>query len=468
MEGGYNMSFLDWLKQLLSNDKREIVKIMGKDITKTIGATDKYCCAVYTQNKTLLKGVQVKLTVNGVTYSRETDSTGVACLNIGLGVGEYSLTATYEGDEQYTDATTTNLIKVAPVLTATDLSMSYHDGSTYKVTAKDSNGNPIANIPVIMTVNGVSYKRITDTNGVASLAINLQAGTYNIQAECYGETITNKIVINKVSTRMEGTDINKTSSQSATYQCAVYTPQNTRLAGNVDITVNGKTYTKTIDSEGLAKLNINLGVGEYTITSEFKGDNNYTSSKVSNKIKVTSDPTPTPTKLYNYLTNTGCSGMGQCNGYYCACNSLQETLYRLTGIHLAESTIASVAGTTTAGTGHSGINTAVAWFNKKYGKNVKIVWKNFSDLGNTDSERWNKLVEYTSNGAVFTHLLYRNKWGHYEPLKSVNKDNVTVLNSLGNKCNSPAYCGYIETRSKSTQLSYMRGISQPSIAYLYI
>lgn len=460
------MGFIDWIKQLLTNDKREITKIIGKDITKTIGATDKYCCAVYTQNKTLLKGVPVKLTVNGVEYSRVTDDTGVACLNIGLGVGEYTLTATYEGDDTYTDATTSNLIKVAPVLTATDLNMSYHDGSSFKVTAKDSNGNPISNIPIVMTVNGVSYKRVTNEQGIASLSINLQTGTYNIQAECYGATITNKITINKASTRMEGTDINKKASESATYQCAVYTPQNTRLTGNVDITVNGKTYTKNIDNEGLAKLNINLGIGEYTITSEFKGDNNYTSSKVVNKVKVTSDPTPT--KLYNYLTNTGCSGMGQCNGYYCACNSLQEAFYRLTGIHLAESTIASVAGTTTAGTGHSGINTAVAWFNKKYNKNVKIVWKNFSDLGNTESERWNKLVEYTSNGAVFCHIIYRSRWGHYEPLKSVNKDTVTVLNSLGNKCNSPAYCGYIETRSKSTQLTYMRGISQPSIAYLYI
>ena len=51
-------------------------------------------------------------------------------------------------------------------------------------------------------------------------------------------------------------------------------------------------------------------------------------------------------------------------------------------------------------------------------------------------------------------------------LKSVNGNNVTVLNSLGSRCSKPAYCGYIETRSKSNQLSYMRGISQPSVAIL--
>lgn len=158
--------------------------------------------------------------------------------------------------------------------------------------------------------------------------------------------------------------------------------------------------------------------------------------------------------------------MGQCTPYYCACNSLQQAFYRLTHIHVSESTIASVAGTTTSGTGHQGINTAVAWFNRKYGQNIKITWKNFNDLGSSDSARWNKLNQYASNGAVFCHILYRNKWGHYEVLKSVNGNNVTVLNSLGNRCNKPAYCGYIETRSKSNQRSYMRGISQQSVAIL--
>lgn len=348
------MSFIDWIKELLKNDNREIVKIQGKDLTKTLGTTDKFCCAVYTQKKTLLTGVPVVFKVNGVEYERKTDSTGLACLSINLGVGSYSITSTFKGDEQYTDASTTNIIKVAPVLTASDLSMSYHDGSSFEVKATDSNGNPVPNINVEITINNVTYKRLTNENGVASLRINLQAGTYNVTSSCNGNSITNTVKVNKASTRMEGTDINKVVGDSTGYQCAVYTPENNRvMSGNVDITVNGKTYTKSIDSEGLAKLNINLAKGEYTIKAEYKGDNNYTGSSVSNSCKIT-EPAPAPTKLYEYLTNTGCSGMGQCTPYYCACNSLQEAFYRLTGIHIAESTIASVASTTTSGTDHWG------------------------------------------------------------------------------------------------------------------
>lgn len=170
--------------------------------------------------------------------------------------------------------------------------------------------------------------------------------------------------------------------------------------------------------------------------------------------------------LKPYLTTTGCAGMGQCTSSSCACNSLQQDLYRLTGIQVPESTLASVMGTTSSGTSHQGIETGVAWFNKKYNQNIKITWKNFSDLGSTDAARWNKLKEYMDKGAVFIHLLYRNKWGHYEVPKAVNGSNLTILNSLGNRCHSPAYCGYIETRSKANQIAYMKGISQKSIAIL--
>ena len=171
-------------------------------------------------------------------------------------------------------------------------------------------------------------------------------------------------------------------------------------------------------------------------------------------------------KLKAYLTDEGCSGMGQCTGYYCGCNSLQQCFYRLTGIHVSESTIASVAGTTTDGTDHDGLNTAVAWFNNKYNKNIKITWKNFSDLGSSNTARWNALQSYINKGAVFCHIMYRNQWGHYEVPYKVRDDDLLILNSLGDSCGSGTYCGYIETRSKSSQYSYISGISQKSIAIL--
>ena len=170
-------------------------------------------------------------------------------------------------------------------------------------------------------------------------------------------------------------------------------------------------------------------------------------------------------KLWSYITEKGCKGMGQCTGYYCACNSLQQSFYRLTGILVDESTIAGWAGTTTSGTSHAGIETAVAMFNKKYNKNIKLQWFNFNDLGKTDAERWNKIQYYINIGALFIHLLYRDAYGHYEVIKGVNEP-LTILNSLGSMCTSVSYCGYIEYREKAVELRYMKGISQKSVAVL--
>lgn len=161
---------------------------------------------------------------------------------------------------------------------------------------------------------------------------------------------------------------------------------------------------------------------------------------------------------YGHATKSGCDNMGQNNGYYCGCHSLQEVFRNLTGIVVPQRTIAGWAGTTTSGTGHSGMDTAVAKFNKTYGKNLKVQWKNFSDLG------WNgiKNIVNSTNQDCIIHNLYRNQWGHYEVVNAVNS-NITVQNSLGNTCSQGCYCGYIEYRSQATFRQYISGISQKSV-----
>lgn len=178
--------------------------------------------------------------------------------------------------------------------------------------------------------------------------------------------------------------------------------------------------------------------------------------------------TPTPSKP-KWLDPPKC---GQDTPYYCACASLQQCFYHLTGKVVAESSIAKVAGTTSAGTDHKGINTAVAWFNKKYGYNLKVKWYNFSDLGS-----WTNVnKEMTApNQAVFFHLKYANggqcqnecKFGHYESARSINlkANSITVNNSLGKKSGS-GYVGEVQTRSLTCQKKMMSLISQPSICVI--
>ena len=187
--------------------------------------------------------------------------------------------------------------------------------------------------------------------------------------------------------------------------------------------------------------------------------------------KSTNTPTSNGTFMQkNLLLNKGCSGMAQCTPYYCACNSLQQMFYSLTGKLVSESTIASWAGTTKNGTDHQGINTAVAMFNKKYGTNLKISWKNFSDLGKDTNARFKAMGELMSrnNTRVFLHLNYRNQYGHYEVPYQINTNTkmLKICNSLGTKNSDGSYQGYIEDRTYALQQQYISGVSQKSICII--
>ena len=260
----------------------------------------------------------------------------------------------------------------------------------------------------------------------------------------------------KKETWMDGIDINMTYKDGSKYQCAVY-DKDGRVAGNVNLTVNGKTYNRTPDDMGLYKLSINLEPGTYPIKAEYLGDDTHLASSVNNTIIV--NETPKPSELYSYITDQGAGQLGQICGWSCGPHSLMQCIYRLTGIELSESTLMSVCGTTTSGTGHDGLATGLAWFNREYGYNLKMRWVNFSDVG------FDGLQEAYENGAVFCHLLYRDQWGHYEVPLTSSSEPMRILNSLGDSCGG-GYCGYIESRSQSTQRRYIGGISQKSICII--
>lgn len=201
---------------------------------------------------------------------------------------------------------------------------------------------------------------------------------------------------------------------------------------------------------------------------------NNTTTSTTNTTTTTTTP---PSGGYTIFTNTklcekqvpDCAG--QISPYDCAGHAIKQALRRLGITKYSEKTIGGYAGTTTAGTSHLGIETAIATIAQLEGISLKVKWVNFSDLGSTMKERFKKYGDLMTDEdkAVFHHELYRNQYGHYSILKQVNtnSDNLIVANSLGSKCGgSGGYCGYMENRSFNTQLSYFKGISQRSICII--
>jgi len=134
-------------------------------------------------------GESVTFNINGVIYTRQTNESGIAKLNINLHPGDYIITA------EYKDCRVSNNIKVLPVLTADDLTKKYGTPDQFIATLVDGQGNPFAGETVQFNVNGIFYNRVTDSNGQSKLNIRLMPGKYVITSSYNGTNIANTITI---------------------------------------------------------------------------------------------------------------------------------------------------------------------------------------------------------------------------------------------------------------------------------
>lgn len=182
----------------------------------------------------------------------------------------------------------------------------------------------------------------------------------------------------------------------------------------------------------------------------------------------TSKKTSGKTKIYTSKPHllTTAEDLGQKFPYSCGANLLQQLLKKLLGVTIPETTLMSWAGTTTAGTNHSGLETAIAIAAKKYKVNLQVTWKNFSDMGKTIDERFEAVGKLMSrpDTAVGWHIGYQDSGekatgtiiGHYEEADKIDTVNkrIRALNSLGYKVNANAYQGHLQWRTYALQAHY--------------
>ena len=148
--------------------------IVQSDLTKYYLNASKFQATIYDKNGSLAVGKNVTFNINGVFYTKTTDSNGVVSLAINLRPGEYIITTMYEG------LAVGNNIVVLPTLVTRDFNMTYGDGSNFTAQTLDGQGKPLANQNVTFNINGVFYNKVTNDNGVASLTMRLMSGKYII------------------------------------------------------------------------------------------------------------------------------------------------------------------------------------------------------------------------------------------------------------------------------------------------
>ena len=253
-------------------------------------------------------------------YVKTTDSTGKFRLQINLqSAGVWQLKCEYKGHDDYASCTEIVSIKRSipkgetTYLVTNDLAVPYSDekdnGYTFDAILQNSKKKAISGQTITFTVyfpktNTVrEYTKVTNTKGLASLAIRLNAGIYYIDTSYDGVskkynpvTNSNKIIVKArelVNTKlvMRDMEINDCHHHEL---AATLTDENDEPLINYPVRFeitqpSGSVikYTHLTNIFGMAELNINLRAkGTYKCKTVFEAKDKYSSTSAKSTMKI--------------------------------------------------------------------------------------------------------------------------------------------------------------------------------------
>ena len=218
----------------------------------------------------------------------------------------YDVVLSFSGNDRYYPVSSSDSFTVYSTdssLIADDLIMHYKDGSRFKVKLVDENNKPIANKAIVFELQGAQYSRTTDSDGYASLAINLNSGKYAVTARYYGDSDHSSCDVSRsieVKSTVITHDVVKYFRNGTQFYATILDSKgNTVPYTAVRMNINGVFYDRTTNSEGVVRLNLNLEPGTYILTVS----NPKTGEMASANVKVLSRLTDNH-DLVKYYRNT--------------------------------------------------------------------------------------------------------------------------------------------------------------------
>ena len=213
----------------------------------------------------------VAANVNGKTYTAPIKDGKATIVIPNLTAGNYTVPVTYSGDDKYDSVKKDVNVTVdgdkPNIVSAPDVTKYFHGPERFVVTVTDYQGNALVNKSVTIVINGISYSRITNTNGTASIALGLNSGVYNATVIVDDQSVNSVITI---LTTVNGTDIIKVFRNATQYYATFLDSQGNYLKDGetVRFNINGVMYDRKVSGDkGLARLNINLLAGKYIVTA---------------------------------------------------------------------------------------------------------------------------------------------------------------------------------------------------------
>lgn len=199
------------------------------------------------------------------------------------------------------------------------LNKKYGDATPLSVGLTDTDDKPIQNLPFTITINNKTYSRISDSDGMGYLNINLPVGDYTTTIDFRGTTEyypNSKNVLVRV-TESGGNNLT-IMCEDLIKEYKTSTPLRVGFFDNgtplynipFQIIINGVTYNRTTESDGYSTLNINLPVGEYKTEIRYNGSSQYMPQSKYVTVIVTPNNLPPSDRKVNEKNYFEVNGIG--------------------------------------------------------------------------------------------------------------------------------------------------------------
>lgn len=266
--------------------------IKASDITKYYKGSTKYTAVFHDVYGNLLKNTVVSITVNGKKYSKKTNGVDSVSLDVNLKPGNYKVTSV----DPVTGYTLTTSFRILSTITASDVKNVVGDSKKFTAKFFKSNGKALANKYIKFKINGKIHKVKTNSNGQAKLSLNkLKKGTYKvISYNADGLTKKNNVKICPTASTKLSTDYYELVPDDNKVIQAKFTTSlgdNSKAGKVIKITINGKTYSKKTDGNGIASLDVkSFSNGIYTVVYKYVGNKFFKASQTTNRVAIIDNP----------------------------------------------------------------------------------------------------------------------------------------------------------------------------------
>ena len=247
------------------------VKIKAPNVKMYYKDGSKFTVTLKNSFKKPIKKAKVVIVINGKSYTKTTNSNGKASISLNLNPGKYTVLTKFKGTKNYNSKSVLSIVTVKTTIKSGDLTKYYTNTASHSATFYDKKGKVLKNTAVKFKMNGKTYSVKTNKKGVAKLSVDLKPGSYTVSQTNpkTSQTTTDKITIKTI---LQTNDLTMTEKDASKFTVKILNAEGKAAANKkVTLKVNGKTYTPTSNSQGIASQTIDLPRGKYSVTTEYAG-----------------------------------------------------------------------------------------------------------------------------------------------------------------------------------------------------